>query len=1062
MEQDFSAATLATSVEEEEDGFIEDNDDLLRASSQDLALQPPPLQAITRRQQELGGGPVAAFIRCPDRGCSACQDPDCGNRQAAAGLQRLCLACHNGNPTLCLIRNPCLSWPFEKLNQFREAQQAYAIVAGDAMLTSPGPTTRLGDEQDGGEDEEEAEVPQEEGAVGWTREGRLAHERQQEQEHRAEVQYQQQLDDQLEVERQQEQDHLEKVQYQQQLDDQLEVERQRADLERGGQMEDILHQEDENLSGITPKMDESLSKMYHVSPRAQVELRRTENKEDLSQLYGGQRLGRGDEHQVHPVPAPPGLGGRRERLVFGPRMTSTPGPRMTSPPDRSVKNKLNGSQAGLKPPIVGWLGPRVQNLLPHQFHRQEPPRVLGGQANQNLNQNAPSYLAVPQPPAWWRQRPHPNAQTAHGGHGQFQQEEQKPPQSQQDQFQPPQQPPQRQQGQFQPLQQQPQRNHGQFQHQQQRHSHWQQTNDTNIAQNQEKIVDFLQLMTDKLMAGPLGGEKPTSHQLRLPNLSLPLPRKTTAGRIETKEYHLWRISLEKTISNNHLSEDAVLSLLANNVKLTSDEWLATFQSSSNLQDALGRLDQMHAPIQHLYGQLIRQITEAPPLHGVNPRERIYQLNELIQYTEEFITFFGQSTDLNRENILICLAKIADSKEGRDMSLRNIYVFDEAFRGGRPYCQSLKDHLIEARLLAVDLESALESISDAEGKKSTAIRTAAVSVEQPQPRRGRKEDADGRGRAPGRARGARSSLPCPQCDQPGHPSFYCPDLKKIKKGESKLKATLCKQCLSKVEAGKPHLHNCATKRLFVDNAFVLLKFTCDHGVHTRICPHPKCVDAKTKRVLDPDQNPAPTAAKSFASRVVSLASSSQAPPETRQVAFLKELTALRGKDGQILQCLVLFDSMGSKSFIRYKEGTLPSNFDWGPRNQQQTYAITTITGEHVLQKNVYEVRLVSVRGLEKVTVVEGGLPGELYGSILQPELATVYGIDSPTREQLNEPQVVLILGSDMSHLMPRVRVPPRPLRRQQPGMMLAESVVSNRTLYFGPVQTSLNPPRMAQA
>ena len=140
MEQDFSAATLATSVEEEEDGFIEDNDDLLRASSQDLALQPPPLQAITRRQQELGGGPVAAFIRCPDRGCSACQDPDCGNRQAAAGLQRLCLACHNGNPTLCLIRNPCLSWPFEKLNQFREAQQAYAIVAGDELLTSPGLT----------------------------------------------------------------------------------------------------------------------------------------------------------------------------------------------------------------------------------------------------------------------------------------------------------------------------------------------------------------------------------------------------------------------------------------------------------------------------------------------------------------------------------------------------------------------------------------------------------------------------------------------------------------------------------------------------------------------------------------------------------------------------------------------------------------------------------------------------------------------------------------------------------------------------------------------------------
>ena len=114
---------------------------------------------------------------------------------------------------------------------------------------------------------------------------------------------------------------------------------------------------------------------------------------------------------------------------------------------------------------------------------------------------------------------------------------------------------------------------------------------------------------------------------------------------------------------------------------------------------------------------------------------------------------------------------------------------------------------------------------------------------------------------------------------------------------------------------------------------------------------------------------------------------------------------------------------------------------------------------MVEKKVYEISLISVRGLERVTAVEGGLEGELYGGILPPSLASAYGVDSPEKSALEEPAVVLILGSDMSHLMPRVRAPPRQLRRQQPGLMLADSILSNRTLYFGPVQTQMRaPPR----
>ena len=983
MEHEFSAATIATPLEEEEQegGFIEGDDDLLRALPHDLANLPPALQVTTRRQEELGGGTVAAFARCRDQGCAACRAPDCGGLQASKGLQKLCLPCHHSNPSLCVLRLPCLSWNFEKLGQFREAQEAYILVGRADLLTSPGPTHPVRPSEAEAREAEGAASRAAAGATGWTREERLEHERLQ------------------------------------RHHEQLEHERQLVELNPSDRRGEALQQgEDDILSGITPRMDISPSQRYPSSPpvphSAAVELRRTENKQDLSQLHGQTMLGRGGEEKFPQATPFDQIGGRRDQTVFGPRLTSTP--------ERFVRFNLSDTpKVAWGPPPQAWSGPRVPGPPPPKFaqdvHVPQPGQVghghqgdtggqswQGGPRDRGTEGRHHGQSHQPPPSTWWGNR------TSPPGHWARPADLPTP------------------QGQLRP--------------------------EENVALNQHRIVDYLELMTEKLMAGTLGGGRQTTNQLKLPNLNLPVPRKNQEGRVDTKAFHLWRISLERTISTNRLPEEAVLSLLATNVKLTSDDWLATFQASSTLKEALGRLSTFHAPIQHLYGQLIREITEVPALHGLTTTERIFQLNKLIQHTDEFITFFGASTDLNREHTLIVLAKIADSSAGRDMSLRNIYVFDDAFRGGKPYCQSLKAHLIEARLLSVDLEAALETISESERKKPVALRTAATSAEAHQEKPVRREGG-------GAARAARPTAHCHQCGKAGHMSYVCPDLKRIKTGEMKLKANLCKKCVGKVEPGKPHLHDCATKRMLIDNVYVLLKFTCDHDLHVRLCPNAKCVEAKTKKVLDQDQTPPPKVERSFTNRVISLAQTSRTSPEDCQVAFLKEVSALKGKDGQTMKCLVLFDSMGSKSFIRCKAGALPENYDWGPAPQHQTYSITTITGEQVVEKKVYEISLISVRGLERVTAVEGGLEGELYGGILPPSLASAYGVDSPEKSALEEPAVVLILGSDMSHLMPRVRAPPRQLRRQQPGLMLADSILSNRTLYFGPVQTQMRaPPR----
>ena len=52
---------------------------------------------------------------------------------------------------------------------------------------------------------------------------------------------------------------------------------------------------------------------------------------------------------------------------------------------------------------------------------------------------------------------------------------------------------------------------------------------------------------------------------------------------------------------------------------------------------------------------------------------------------------------------------------------------------------------------------------------------------------------------------------------------------------------------------------------------------------------------------------------------------------------------------------------------------------------------------------------------------------------------------------NPTDVVIIIGCDKSSLMPLVRPTPKALLQEYPGITLADSLVTNRTLYFGPIK-----------
>ena len=923
MEEESSAAVLAAEVEEDtpSEGYIEDLDDLLRPRPPDISLRPQAPQVFTRKQLGMGGGPLAEFERCKDRTCRPCREPDCNQLMATRNASTSCILCHHGSSQLCLNRKPCQAWSFDKLHQFREAQDAHQAVGGIPDLK----------QMEEGNVEGEEDQPGQGGAWGGISAPR-----------------------------------------------------------RGtGSLDGDLPGPRKHLSGVTPRMTPSPSQKYQSTPRGrnvspERPLRRGVQQQDLSQMsYRGERLGLMPKMtQPFILPSfwtegeggPQGGARKKEEKkddLLGPYMYSTPLP----------KKDVKFSEVEPRGAAVGTRSP-VGTSRPSEEPPQSKPPSENSEAWDEYLEGRGESAAPPLP------------------------------------------------------------------------------HEMTLAKNQEKIVNVLELVAEKL--GGVKGEM-RAGPLRLPNLSLPSPKRGSNGRVETKEYHLWKIALKKTVKNNNLSGEAVLAIYSSNVKLTTEDWMATFQASPDLETALERLDTMHAPIQHLYGQLIRQITESPTMHGFTTKERIYQLNLLVQYTEEFITFFGASADLNREHTMIVLAKIAESKEARDMSLRHIYGFDEAYRRGEPYAQSLKRHLVEIRLLAVDLEAALETISAAEGRINPLRSAAVVTEEYKETQRTARSppertSKDGGSKTP---RPPAECLQCPPESRRGHMTYRCNEMKKIKAGTVKLKKGICVRCLGKVEEKRPHPQDCGIKRMCIDNVFVLLKFTCDHDNHVKICPNKSCVDAKPKKTLDPDQTKKPPSIQSFAHRVVTLASSSSAEGKGNDVAFLKEVTAIRGKDGTTLPCLVYFDTMGSRSFIRCKEGSLPTNFNWVDP-VKQAYSITTINGEQVVERTVHEVQLVTVKGLKRVTAVEGGLDGDRKEAYIDKQDASKHGVDALDEKELSEPKVTLILGSDFCQYHPRLLQPPRGLARKYPGLMLAKSEVSNRLLFFGPVNPAAKEQRAQQA
>ena len=1051
MTQEVSAATVAAALDQQEE--TDEDDDLLRPVDPTLLHFDPVLQTRTRRQTELAGVAVLSFNRCQDPVCANCQASNCIERQtdvsileAAALPLKLCVLCEADAPQLCALRSACPGWAPDKIRRFRAAQEAHLVVR-PREISSPRPQgaapTQHPPAQSRTPLQTVIEEEEEGGWSGWHQPGQAATQPAGQSTERSGT-----------VPRSQQGvggDLLEIADVGREDEVPLET---LPDLSNRmqyvlGSEGDVTQEEEEemlNLSGVTQHWNQSPGDLYRDSPRTsgrqaeQPKLERIHSQMDLSQMVpdrieenlqwpgpegppppGDLRGPHADWVGVPEVPAWDGAQLLHQQQPFvhlpqgqlrlgtdqgkgkhsrrsGPMLTSTPQGRS------GVHFQSQSGQLSVHPTSAKqWSGSGVQHPSSGTAGRGRGRGLLPNPLIATSNQVGSHRVAEPQ-----------SARGMGGGQAAaWQSAPERPPRE------------------------------------------TNQREETMLAQNQEKIVHVLEKISEKLFQGGNEGGGRAGGQLRLPNLVLPSPKRTMSGRVEPKEYYLWRLSLAKTIQNNHLQPEAVLALYSANPKLTSEPWVSTFQGCSSLKEALQKLDLLQPPLQSVYGQLVRQITGIPSFHKLPIQDRIYQLNLLLEYIEQYLAFFGCTQDLRRDNVIVVVAKTAESEEAQSLAINQIYTFDREKAAGTPYCRSLKSYLIRARSLAVDLASALQVVeAEGLGASELGVRSAAVVAPTRAGQPSREESQPRKGRAP------RSPPTCLLCDPASntfkskpHMTYRCPILDQVKAGVKQLKATICGRCLGEKSAGGQHRPDCGVRRVYLDGAFVLIQFCCDeHQIHYRACPSPRCKDYKPKKTLDPDQEKKTLNGRTFATRVVSLANNSNQRKEDvddeSNIVFMAEVGSIKGKGGETMSVAVFFDTLGSRSFLEVKAGKLPSSFDWSPQPIRKNFAILTISGREEVERNLYDIRLATVEGLIPVTVVEGGLGGALLGEVLEESVARKYGIAAPSRAELENVDAVLILGCEKSALAPKVKDVPKSLKRAYPSLSLASSRVSNRTLYFG--------------
>ena len=171
-----------------------------------------------------------------------------------------------------------------------------------------------------------------------------------------------------------------------------------------------------------------------------------------------------------------------------------------------------------------------------------------------------------------------------------------------------------------------------------------------------QIAKILEKLTDRLdRPGQARGYNAPS-SLKMPALQLPTIRRSANNDVTARSYFQWKISLSTVISLHGVSPDAILIHYATTPKLLPEEFTTIMANSESLQEAIGSLDTLFPSLASIRPELIRGMTDLPPLVNATEKTRVFRITTLLRLLDEFLKFFGASPhrDLTRQDVLVIL------------------------------------------------------------------------------------------------------------------------------------------------------------------------------------------------------------------------------------------------------------------------------------------------------------------------------------------------------------------------------------------------------------------------
>ena len=542
-------------------------------------------------------------------------------------------------------------------------------------------------------------------------------------------------------------------------------------------------------------------------------------------------------------------------------------------------------------------------------------------------------------------------------------------------------------------------------------------------------------------------------------ISLPSPVRESSGQITTISFYKWVHLLSRMVDDLSLEHAEVLLTLATDPKILPPYMREICYDSEDLAQALRRLKTRFPPLSSTWPLLVCDLTGKEPTSGTH-QEVVDRCSEHLSSISALQSLHPRR-DLNREETLAALASLGSTTELQSGVINAVRQFDNA-KSLHPddpdyssYVSSLRSYLEIERETRQDILASVSlgrrmnpsysgspnvpafasqprTIDQAKNKKQKKTPTGQKGAGEKQKQNGQRD------------KNVSQKKDCSLCGSGKHPPFKCGKIQEIQAKKMDKPENLCERCCHWSKQGDPHQGACHIKSYLDKNGITKkMNLLCSihQSTHYALCG--ACAPGQTTSGPKTSTPVVPGFMVSCLQQTNSLASD---PTKIPQVAFMREVLTIKGKDGNTARVIAHYDSLSGANF----SSEIPENFNWGEKGAtSETFSLSTMIGREEYSLPVISLRIQGrgKRCLEADFLVNN-YP-EIEDTFSMPDLLKECGVSSMSQEERQIP-LRIMFGVPCSTLFPQPQPIPKKMQQEFPFLSLHQSLITGAQLISGRV------------